>query len=248
MSPTFRQALVAGAFATLCALSVSLAIGMSNRSPFIITVPSSTITTNGSTELGILTTGDATVTRRPDIAYLSAGVQSQSTTAAGAQRDLAAQAAKLIARAKALGIADKDINTSNYSIGPMYSTDGRTITGYRAVEQLELKWHNVDTTGSALDSLVQQGGAGQVNVSFGLADPKAALAEARGLAIADARSRAAAMAKAAGVNLGQLLRLADYSVSARTPSVGYAADAAPTQVPVGQLNVSVTVDAAFAIV
>ena len=56
------------------------------------------------------------------------------------------------------------------------------------------------------------------------------------------------MAKAAGVNLGQLLRLADYSVSARTPSVGYAADAAPTQVPVGQLNVSVTVDAAFAIV
>ncbi|TMC86845.1 MAG: DUF541 domain-containing protein, partial [Chloroflexi bacterium] len=105
-----------------------------------------------------------------------------------------------------------------------------------------------DTTGSALDSLVQQGGAGQVNVSFGLADPKAALAEARGLAIADARSRAAAMAKAAGVNLGQLLRLADYSVSARTPSVGYAADAAPTQVPVGQLNVSVTVDAAFAIV
>ena len=249
MSPAFKQALVVGTFATLCALTVSLAVGMANRSPLVLTVPASTITTNPGTQLGIMTTGDATVSRRPDIAFLSVGVQAQASTAAQAQRDLASLAGKLIATAKGLGIPDKEINTSNYSIGPFYTPDGKAISGYRASEQLELKWHNVDSVGKALDGLVQNGAAGQVNVSFGLADPKGAMAEARTLAIADARSRAAAMAKAAGVNVGQVLMVADYSVSARTPSVGYAAaEAAPqTQVPVGQLDVQVTVEMQFAI-
>ena len=67
MSPAFKQALVVGTFATLCALTASLAIGMANRSPLILTVPASTITTNPGTQLGIMTTGDATVSRRPEI-------------------------------------------------------------------------------------------------------------------------------------------------------------------------------------
>ncbi len=248
MSPAIRQALVAGAFATLCALTVSLAIGMANRAPLVVTVPASTITTKGTAEPGIVTSGDATVSRRPDMAFLSVSVESQAPTAAQAQRDLANQAARLISRAKSLGILDSEINTSNYSIYPMYATDQKSVIGFRANEQLALKWHHVDSTGTALDALVQQGGATGVSISFGLADPKAAMAEARGLAIADARSRAAAMAKAAGVNLGQVLSVSDYSVSPRTASVGYAADAAaPTQVPVGQLDVTVTVQVAFAI-
>jgi uncharacterized protein YggE len=247
MSSAIRQALVAGAFATLCALTVTLAVGASNRTPILITSPASTIGANGaSVELGIVTAGDAKVSKRPDIAFLSVGVDSQAATAAGAQKDLAAQSNKLVARAKSLGIPDSEINTSGYSIGPNYTPAG-TIDGYRASEQLMLKWHHVDTTGTTLDALVQQGGATRVSVSFGLADPKAALAEARSLAIADARSRAAAMASAAGVRLGQVLRVSVYTVSGTTgPS--YAADAAaPTQIPVGQLDISVTVEAAFAI-
>jgi uncharacterized protein len=248
MSPAIRQALVVGAFATLCALTVSLAVAMSNRTPIVVTVPASTITTNGGIEAGIVTSGDATVSRRPDIAFLSVSVEAQASTAAQAQRDLATQAGRLIAKAKSLGIPDAEINTSNYSIYPMYAQDQRSVIGFRASEQLALKWHHVDTTGTALDALVQQGGATGVTISFGLSDPKAAMAEARSLAIADARSRAAAMAKAAGVNLGQVLRVADYSVSARTPSADYAAAGqAPTQVPVGQLDVTVSVEAVFAI-
>jgi uncharacterized protein YggE len=221
---------------------------MSNRSPIVVTIPASTITTNGTTEAGIITSGDATVSRRPDIAFLNVSVEAQASTATQAQRDLAAQAGRLIAKAKSLGIPDQEINTSNYSIYPMYAQDQKAVIGFHATEQLALKWHHVDTTGAALDALVQQGGATGVTISFGLADPKGAMAEARSLAIADARSRAAAMAKAAGVNLGQVLRVADYSVSARTPNIGYAADAsAPTQVPVGQLDVTISVEVAFAI-
>ncbi len=122
------------------------------------------------------------------------------------------------------------------------------INGYQAGEQLEFKWHNVDNVGNALDALVQQGGATRIGVSFGLADTKAAQAEARTLAIGDARSRAIAMARAAGVQLGQVLSVSDFTVGGRTPMDTFSpAAGATTQVPVGQLEIAVTVQVAFAI-
>jgi hypothetical protein len=251
MSPALRQALVVGAFATLCAVSATLALSAITRPTVVLATPTGTTgttPTNGTTlTAGITTAGDATVSKRPDIAFLSAGVEAQASSAAAAQRDLATQAGKLIARAKGLGIPDADINTSGYAIGPRYNQDG-TVAGYTAGEQLEMKWHNVGNVGTALDALVQEGGATRVSVSFGLADTKAAQAEARALAIADARTRAAAMAKAAGVQLGQVLSVTDFTTGGRSSPIGYAPAAADTtQVPVGQLDVMVTVEVVFAI-
>jgi uncharacterized protein YggE len=247
-----RQSLVIGAFAVLSALTVSFAVSALTRSPIVPTTPAAAaVTTTGSGfQPGIFTTGDGTVATRPDTAFIAAGVDAQAPTASAAQRSVAAQAGRLIAKAKALGIPDKDINTAGYSIGPMYSSDGRTVTGYQASEELSLKWHNVDTTGSALDALVQEGGATRIGVSFGLNDYSAAQAQARTLAITAARDRAQAMAKAAGVNLGQVLRIVDYTTGGRTPVqfAPSAADAAgTTQVPVGELDVTVTVEVDFAI-
>ena len=252
MSSTTRQSLVIGAFAVLAALTASFAVSAFTRSPMIVTTPAAAAVTNGGSgfQAGIFTTGDGTISTRPDTAFITAGVDAQAPTASAAQQSVAAQAGKLIAKAKAIGIPDKDINTAGYSIGPMYSNDGRTLTGYQASEQLALKWHNVDTTGTALDALVQAGGATRISVSFGLNDYSAAQAQARTLAIGQARDRAQAMAKAAGVNLGQVLRVVDYSTGARTPVdfAPSAADAvAPTQVPVGQLEITVSVEVDFAI-
>jgi hypothetical protein len=248
-----RQSLVIGSFAVLAALTASFAVSAFTRSPLVVTTPAATtVATDGSGfQPGIFTTGDGTVSTRPDTAFITAGVDAQASTASAAQRNLADQAAKLIARAKALGFADRDIKTAGYSIGPMYSNDGRTITGYQASEQLSLKWHNVDTAGSTLDGLVQDGGATRIGISFGLNDYSAAQAQARTFAIGAARDRAQAMAKAAGVNLGQVLRVVDYTTGGRTPVqfVPSAADAvgSGTQVPVGELDVTVTVEVDFAI-
>ncbi len=112
-----------------------------------------------------------------------------------------------------------------------------------------IKWRTVDTVGKTLDAIVQEGGATNISVSFGLADPKAAQAEARSQAIADARSRAQAMASAAGVRLGPVVRISDLSTSSRPPG-GDAMPAAArvdTQVPVGQMDVQVTVEVDFAL-
>jgi uncharacterized protein YggE len=226
----------------------AVAIVTAGRPPVFITSPAASSTTT-SIESGVFTSGDASVSKKPDTAFLYAGVESQQATASAAQSDLAGKAAKLIARVKALGVADKDLNTGGYSVGPTYAPGGQTVNGYRASEQLQITWHSVDTVGKALDAIVQEGGATNVGVSFGLADPKSAQAEARTLAIADARSRAQAMASAAGVRLGQVIRVSDLT-STGVPSARFdvgAAAAATTQVPVGELNVSVSVEVDFAI-
>lgn len=252
MLQPFRQTLVTAAIATLCASVVALAVMVAGRPPVVLSTPLTNVATDpGTFNPGVVTAGDAVVTKRPDIAFITVGVEAQAQTASQAQRDLASTANRLVAKAKSLGIPDSEINTSGYSIGPMYAPDGKqTVTGYQAGESLELKWHNVDNVGNALDGLVQQGGATRIGVTFGLNDPKAAQAEARSLAIADAKSRAQAMAKAAGVTLGQVLRITDESVAARQPAYNLGASAIAsdqTQLPVGELQVSVSVEVDFAL-
>lgn len=250
MSSAVRQSLISTAIAVVCALVVALVVVAANR-PVILNTPLTNVATNSSYyNPGVITAGDATVSKRPDISFINVGVEAQASSASAAQKNLATVANKLIAKAKSLGIPDNEINTAGYWVGPIYSPDGRTITGYQASESLLLKWHNVDNVGTAVDGLVQQGGATRISVSFGLNDPKAAQAEARALAVADAKSRANAMAKAAGVQLGQVLRITDQTTVSRPPMYDYAPKAAATdqtQVPVGQLDVSVSVEVDFAI-
>jgi uncharacterized protein YggE len=245
MPQSLPLVVVSVAIATVCALVVAVVVVAAGRPPVLLSAP----VASSVVESGVITSGDATVSKRPDIAFVSVGVESQQSSASAAQSDLATKAGKLIAQAKALGIADKDTNTSGFWVGPYYSSNGQTITGYRASEQLQLKWHAVDTVGKALDALVREGGATNVTVSFGLADPKAAKAEARTLAIGDAHSRAQAMAAAAGVKLGQVVRVSDVTFSGyRSESFSRNAAAADsTQIPVGELNLTVTVEVAYAI-
>jgi hypothetical protein len=247
MTSSIRVALVAVASAALVVLVVLVAVMAAGRPPVFISSPAAS--TTSSIESGVFTSGDASVSKKPDTAFVYAGVESQQSTAAAAQSDLAAKAANLIARIKALGVPDKDLNTSGYAVGPIYTPSGQTISGYRASEQLQVTWHDVNNVGKALDAIVQEGGATNVGASFGLADPKAAQAEARTLAIADARSRAQAMATAAGIRLGAVVRVTDLT-SSGLPSARFDVGAgapATTQLPVGELTVAVTVEVDFAI-
>ena len=247
MSSSLRLAVVPAAVAVVCSVLVA-AVVLAGRGPTVVAVTSANNSTTPLT--GILTSGDAVVSMKPDLATVTAGVQSQANTAAGAQSDLAGKIAKLVSRIKSLGVADKDLSTAGYWVGPVYGPNGDAITGYRANVQLVVKWHTVDTVGKAVDAIVQEGGATNISVGFGLNDPRAAQAEARSLAIADARSRAQAMSSAAGVKLGPVVRVSDLSTYSRPP-VGYAVGAASpalvTQIPVGQMDVQVSVEVDFAL-
>lgn len=211
----------------------------------------------GGPAQGVLTTGEATVKMRPDIALISVGATAQAATAAGAQNDAAQRVARILERAKALGVAEKDIRNGGYSIQPQYAyAPGAApkITGYQATQQLVLTYRKVDEAGRALDALVQNDGATNASVQFALEDPKAAQADARRMAVADARSKGQAMADAAGVKLGSALSVSDQSTPAGPVfdakgafSVAQAAPRAETQVPVADLDIVIRVAVQFAI-
>ena len=251
MPQTVRLVLIPIAAAVAVSIAIAAVI-VANRPPILVNVRSAT-NTSGAPDSAILASGDATVSKKPDLAIVSAGLEAQAASASTAQRDLATKAARLIARIKQLGVADKDLSTSGYWVGPVYDSNGQKISGYRASEQLQVKWHNVDTVGRTLDAIVQEGGATNISIGFGLANPKAAQAEARALAIADAKAKAQAMASAAGVHVGQVIRVSDVSVNTRTPypytygAALAAPDKAVTQVPVGDLDVQVSVEVDYAI-
>lgn len=243
--------------ATIAGGAVLLALAIAARGPALAATPAVTVVPSGGAAIppGVVTVGEATVKVKPDIAILSVGATAQAATAASAQAQVAERIERMLAQARALGFADKDIATAGYSIAPLYAYDeGRapTITGYQATQMLTLKLRAIGDAGKALDALVQNDGATNASVTFTLEDPKPAQAEARRLAVEEARAKAEAMARAAGVSLGTAIAISDttplaipyaekrYDLAAPVP-------APATQLPVGELDVVVQVQVQFAI-
>src|SRR5437879_6907787 len=211
----------------------------------------------GLVQPGIVTTGDATVRVKPDAAIVTVGAIAQSSTAAETQALLAERVGRVLERAKALAIEDKDTKTVTYRIDPQYAYEqGKAprLVGFQGNQQIALTLHGTDGVGKTLDALVQDDGATTASVAFTLLDSKAAQASAREQAIQDARGKAEAMAKTAGVALGKVVSVNDVGLAPTVDTTTYsqlvksAAPAAlPPQLPMGELQVMVRVQVQFEI-
>ena len=131
------------------------------------------------------------VARTPDIATISAGVVTQSTTAAAAMAENADRMAATVSALRKAGVADRDIRTASINLSPQYRYGENmppVITGYQASNQVSVKFRDVAKAGKVLDALVAAG-ANQINgPDLALDQPDAALDEARGKAVAAARA------------------------------------------------------------
>jgi uncharacterized protein YggE len=251
MLTTFHKAVLATI--ALSALLVTVAISGRGGAAATLVLPPMA---GGGPIPGVVTTGDATVKVRPDIAIITVGVTAQAATAADAQSQAADRVAKILDRARQLGIAAGDTKSGGYSIQPQYAygpNQAPKITGYQANQQVVLVYRTVDDAGRALDTLVQNDGATNASLQFALENAKAAQADARTKAIADARAKAQAMADAAGVRLGAAISVSDQGASPIVYDAAKRLDAAPapaaaqTQVPVSDLDIVIRVTVQFAI-
>jgi hypothetical protein len=124
----------------------------------------STITqTIAGTRLDVSATGE--VTRVPDVAIISAGVVTRSTTATGAIQDAAERMSRVLAALKRAGVEDRDVQTSNISLNPEYrypENQAPVLVGYTATNQLTIRFRDIRNSGKILDALVAQG-ANQIN-------------------------------------------------------------------------------------
>lgn len=145
----------------------------------------------------------------PDTAMVQVGVQSEAETSRQALTDNNAKMQTLIAKLKELGVADKDIQTSNLSISPRYDDRGRDVVGYQVSNMVSVKIRNIGQTGELLDKVVDAGANSIYGISFMIDEPKSLEQTARDQAIADARTRAQAMAQSAGGTVGQVISITE---------------------------------------
>lgn len=136
----------------------------------------------------------------PDRATIGAGVTTTAPTATEAMRQNAAEMTKVIARIKALGIAEKDIQTTGVALGPQYDyqAGGPVFRGYQASNRVNVILRKIDQTGPVLDALVEAGATDIGGPTFAISDDTALKAQARKAAVA----RGAAQAKAYAAMLG----------------------------------------------
>jgi len=153
----------------------------------------------------VTVTGQGEVRVTPDLAVVHLGVETTAPTTQEALAQNTAQAQAIIDQLKALGVAEKDIQTSGFNIYPTYTNEGRAITGYTVSNMVQVTIRDLAQAGALLDQVVQVGANRVYGISFGLSDPRAAQAQARDAAMADARARAEQYAQAGGAALGNVL-------------------------------------------
>jgi uncharacterized protein YggE len=201
----------------------------------------------------IAVTGVGTVVTAPDVADLRLGVTFTRPTVRAARADAAAAMTKVIAALKALGIADKDIQTTNISLQPAYDYTANAnpprITGYTLSNGVAITVRDLDKVGDAIDNALAAGATTFDGVSFRVDDPAKAQQKARTDALTQARAHADTLAAAAGVTITGVASISE--TSAQTPyPIYYGAGAAKdvaTPVQVGTTDVTITVSVVYVI-
>lgn len=192
-------------------------------------------------------TGTGKVEYVPDTAHVTLGVHIEGLTAQDALAQLNAITARVIPAVEALGIAREHISTQNLSVYPQYyypSDAPSTISSYTADQQLTIEISIASSSSDMVGQVIQTAsaqGANQVqSVTFDVSNLSDLKQQAVIEAITDAKSRAEAVANAAGVKLGDVIGWWETPVSIPGQPVpyygGYARDAAMEQsmnVPAG---------------
>ena len=146
----------------------------------------------------------------PDMAEITLGVITEAKDAAKAHRDNAAQAARVQAAVKALGVAERDIQTTRYDFSPIYDVkdNGRSVTtGYTVTNAIVVKVRNLANVGKVIDAALANGANRVDSLEFSASDPSAAKDAALADAARDARSKADAVARALGVRIVRILNV-----------------------------------------
>lgn len=209
--------------------------------PFSIT----SVTTTKTDTFSV--TGEGKVSVPPDIAVISAGVQAQGATVKIAQDQLNKNMNAISTAVKAAGVDAKDIQTSGYSINPMYNynTGTQRITGYQASSNLTIKVRAIDSTNSVIDAATAAGANQIGGITFDVDDKTKAQNQAREKAVADAKSKAENAAKIAKFTLGRVINYSeDFSNSPRPIPMMAKAE---TSIEPGSNEIMVTVTLSYQI-
>lgn len=200
--------------------------------------------------------GSGLVYLTPDMAYVTIGVHTEGKDAAETFASNNAETQKVIDAMIKMGIDEKDMQTSSFSVYPRqeYDLQGKP-TGeitYIVDNSVRVTVRNLETLGEVLDNAVASGANTISGVQFDAADKSGALSQAREAAVIEAQTKAEELAAAAGVTLGLVQTISEYSYNPgpmmydmRAGAEMSAASGAP--ISPGQMSLSIEVNIVYGI-
>lgn len=205
----------------------------------------------------VVVRAEGSVQAVPDIAVLGIAVEITQPSVAAARDRAALVTEAVIAELGRLGVEDRDMQTSRFSIQPdyQYTDEGRRLAGYRVVHSLTVTHRNLDTLGPAIDAASDAGGDELVfrDIAFAHADLEGHFEAARRDAVAELHRTARQLAEAANRELGPLLEISEGVAPSDGPyprpaaSALLKADAVDTPISIGSDTITVTVRGVFAL-
>ena len=216
---------------------------------------------------GIWVTGQASVSVDPDLVLLNVGVEATAETVAEARTQAATAMDAIVAAVKENGLEDKDVQTLSFNIWPQYEypeveENGRrvrkqTLVGYTINNTARIKIRDVDTVGTIIDDVAEAGGDyTRINgIQFSIEDPSTYMDDLREQAVEDAMDKAEHFASLTDVEVGDLLFISEVGsgvdvrdfVQLESRAMMAAAAAPATSISGGELELSLNVQAVFAI-
>ena len=194
-----------------------------------ISTPNFTMAAEKPATISVTGTGSASVA--PDMAIVSFGVIREAKTAREALTANNKAMKEVLTSMKAAGIADKDLQTSNFNIQPRYiyskpKNNGEQkppkIVGYVVSNNLTVRIRDLENTGAILDLVVSLGVNTGGNIRFTNQDKKSVLEMARVAAVKDAMAKAKLLTETAGAGLGKILSISENSHQPNPRPIAYA--------------------------
>ena len=191
----------------------------------------------------ITVTGNGAVDATPDRASFDFGVTTNGATAAEALGRNSSEARRIIAALKGAGIGSSAIQTTQVSLWPQTTNNGREITGYQASNSVQVT-AALGKSGQLVDAAVRAGANNVDGPNLDTAAKAALYDQALKQAVVQAKGKAQAIAAATGLTLRSQLKVREGG--GPTPIVyGEALAAKPAGVPIEagtqKIQASVTV-------
>lgn len=189
---------------------------------------------------------------KPDTVFVNVGVEARDPALAAATADASRRMTAVLARVKALGVAEADIVTAGYAVDPIPAQrrseeEPIHIVGYRVSNVVRVRIRDVAAAGRIVDAAVEAGANTVSALQFTVSDPAPAEREARAQAVSLAAAKARELAAAAGVSLGEVLALDEEPPQFFAPVARGAvlSTGGPGPVEAGTLEIVVSVQARY---
>lgn len=147
--------------------------------------------------------GQGKVSLRPDVAYITLGIENIEMNPKKAHDNNAEQMDKIINALKEAGVAPKDIQTSRYNINQEYDHNNgtRQLRGYRVTNTIIIVVRDIDKCSNIIDIAFSSGSNVFQGIEFNILDRHDAYMKAMDLAIERAEQKAKAFALKCGKSI-----------------------------------------------